>query len=247
MYLRSRITRFAVMYAGIAVVFAVPSRAAEGQLNLDQQIEKLEQENAALKKRIRVEQLEKENAGLRQQLGGAESLSEKGPKPRAHVAASPNVATTSPASGMYMKAASSAIEPRVPDWSGFYVGASGGLAALSTNEQIHDTGSFLDVFSGFSEIQQTTNIGQASGNTRGALADLSLGHNWQLGMNFVGGLQVDGSLSNLTVRESGGTTSNGTFTTSPGGTGTFTSTSPPTPPKLLQTAGLYPRWRGPGG
>jgi outer membrane immunogenic protein len=137
--------------------------------------------------------------------------------------------TTSPTSGMYMMAASSAIESRAPGWSGFYIGAEIGLASLSTNDQINDTGTFMNVSSGFSQSQQNTNIGQAGGRAKGALADLSLGYNWQLGTNFVGGLQIDGSLSNLSVRESG--TFNGTFTSSGsfgGGTSTSTTTSNPT-------------------
>lgn len=193
---RRRTAYCAVLLAFAFACHTAVSCAAEEQPNLDQQIEKLQDENAILRKRLRLEQLQKENAGLRRQLVSSSS--------RTRIFSSPAVSATSvaPARGMYMMA-TPAIEQHIPSWNGPYIGASFGVGFMSTNEQDNNVFSSFSASSGFVSQSQETSIGQLSGHDFGAIGSFSLGYNWLFGSRLIAGLEVEGSLSSIAVHENG--------------------------------------------
>lgn len=159
-----------------------------GSSTLDDQIAVLEQENAALKKTIRLEALKKENATLRARLGYA-APSEPKPKRALSSDRQSNNANTAEAFAYVPTKA----RPRVaeaspvvaelpyqgpPSWSGAYVGINGGWGFANLKSTLSPFGlvDFPPV-----EFNDWGNGGVLGGQ---------VGYNWQFG-NWVFGAEAD--------------------------------------------------------
>jgi hypothetical protein len=146
----------AALIAGLpGLVLALPVSAvcqdAAQLAALDAKIANLENENAALKKRVRLEALSKENAALKKQLGIADnhqSRPNEGPsisrqqRVTASRAEIPDVLAYAMKEPPYPKGTPVAVidpPPPLPVWRGFYTGASFGVGWLRAQESADAT------------------------------------------------------------------------------------------------------------
>ena len=205
--------RYSLALASLILVFGTPERSIAEQAadsSLESKLAKLE---------ARIEALEKENAELK-----------KKPAPKPDASAALSAKSSKPEMLAYAKAATA---PRraapavlsslpVPVWSGIYAGASFGLAGLKANES--NSYSFVPNFFYVTSSGETVDtssqvgIGNASSIRRdwGALADIYVGYNAVLN-GLVFGLQGEGTLSHISTRLVGTTTTSASSTFSFGG------------------------------
>lgn len=117
--------------------------------------------------------------------------------------------------------------PPLPVWTGFYTGASFGVGWLRAQEFADNTSTLLFTnsnssvsasppafFSGqSSQLSVSKTPTSMTGADLGGIANLHLGFAGSLGASFVGGLQIEGGLSNIRVRltGTGSSISNTTF------------------------------------
>ena len=94
----------------------------------------------------------------------------------------------------------------VQDWSGFYVGVHGGYAWANR------TGCWKSTTMPISSCATAPKSRDFNYNQSGALIGAQAGYNWQPAQHFLLGLQVDGSLADITGRLSGPAAGVGTWT-----------------------------------
>lgn len=221
----------------IAALVATVANADE----FDDRLVALERENASLKKQLRIEALERENAALRKKLTSSRA-SQDGQVPELGRQRFPQVASVEPVavsikrasslatvnsikpvSGAYAAAAVLPAEgPLQPTtWTGFYFGSYFGLARLNATEAVSSTSTFSSSstsnfggsFTSNTSTNRTYGLGNATGSHTGATGALSIGWQSRLADNIVAGFQIDGGLSNIQARLSGGATNTSTLTT----------------------------------
>jgi hypothetical protein len=173
-----------VSVAVVIAFIAAQSAGAAERDELDERLASLQQENAALKKRLQIENLERENAALRNQL--RKSRGDEGLPPRAKSGpisdfALRSVAVAKPATAYAMASASPIVAP-LPSWSGPYMGAAFGIGRLRAEEA--DSGTSVSTFSStssssfentsFATTSQSTTQSPSQGTISGNLS----GANW---------------------------------------------------------------------
>lgn len=168
--------------------------------------------------KARVEALEAQNWQLKREVATAQAHTS--PRKVASVSPTPTGAAASASAGTYAMAARAPTSAReVPNWAGFYAGASFGIGLLGARENVNSSSTYsttlLNGTSNYVEPPPTNSVEDVSSRQRGAIVALSLGHSWMLGDNFVGGVQVEGGLSNIQIGLSGSSTAIPTSSTGP--------------------------------
>jgi opacity protein-like surface antigen len=180
---------------------------------LDARIEALQKERAILEKRVKIEQLEKGNAGLRKQLGINAQAKPLNTSPRIIMRVD---RPAEQPGGSYVPEAYPVFKAPGPvapatNLTGLNVGVSFGIGRLRTSENDNDLATFTDTFSGFSSANQYQQIGAFSGQQFGGLANLTFGYDWMLFNKIIGGVQLEGGVSNIQVQQGGSFTEIDTF------------------------------------
>jgi len=169
----------AIVVTGLAV--SSNNSAAQSSDIVLQRLERLENENAALRDRVR--RLEGARNSMAVKPAGKSHLEE----PIAYKAAQ-------------RIAPAAAVDP-VANWTGLYVGASAGWGSLRSSH----TGSIVsnpggDPFIGVGG--QTTMPLTGSGKGDGAMADFRGGYNVRIAPQILTGLQLEGTLSQISANQS---------------------------------------------
>jgi opacity protein-like surface antigen len=204
--------------AGIVLVLAGSSPSIAQQTTnseLDNRLARLEAENAALKKRVRIEALERENAALRRRLGAAGSSASRVSEPTANGDASGAWEKPTRPEMLAYARATPTIRTKEPlgwhpielsdPWSGGYWGVSFGAAEANAKVEGGETyvASFPTNAPPFVN-QGVSNVTTSTGsNNFGALIDLSGGFNTRLTPYIVAGVQVEGSLADVEFNSEG--------------------------------------------
>ena len=234
--LNGRINRImAAPYAvGLAFCFAVgaPSlakaqsaadfaRLSEGMKRLEARVAVLESEN---------KQAKKETAAARAEADVLRRKVEAARQPRAPAPApipTSTIVAGAASPGLYAMAVKAPPLALAPRWTGFYAGAAFGIGSMHANETFTNNSTATFVTPAFNETQISTDneTDTASGRNLAAMSSLLIGYNFPLGKQFIGGVQVEGTLANTRVNLPGSGIALGTTTF-------IFPPAPPTPPTI---------------
>jgi hypothetical protein len=121
--------------ATLATLIGTQAVGAAEKDQLDNRIASLEEENAALKKRLQIERLERENAVLRKQLGTSRGNEAEPPQLRTSPLRNSSLPLAErPPAAAYAMASAAPVVVSIPTWTGAYVGASFGMGRLRADE-----------------------------------------------------------------------------------------------------------------
>jgi opacity protein-like surface antigen len=96
-----------------------------------------------------------------------------------------------------------------PTWTGAYFGAYFGGGSGSADQSVSQAGVQNQTITTGANVQTFSSLasaaGSASGSTRGSSVDLFAGYNWQVGPQWLVGVQAEGAISDIKTTTSGAT------------------------------------------